>query len=196
MPVMGGPGAPYGAILEPLSVAPAPPPRSAAMSTIGILGIVFGVLVTLGGGLQVGCRALVHALQEPAARNSELMKLIHIEMGMWGVMMLMSLVLIVIGVGVWRHREAARKAMLAWSVVALLVVAGRMATQALVLQPRAERFQKDVLEQHSRQTKSEIQEVMQLTRAWAIYGDLVVWVPYPLVSLILLSRPGVRERCS
>jgi len=197
------PGGPYahvagyeGAAIHAPGYAAAPPQRSGAASTIGILGIIFGVLITLGGGLQVGCRALIQNLQAPTARNTEIIRLLQLEMGIWGVMTIMSIALIVVGVGVWRHRETARKAMVIWSGLALAVIAGRMATQAFVMQPRAEKYQQEMMAQHGSQPGPEAEQILKVGRAWAIFGDLVVWAPFPLVSLILLTRRTVRDRCS
>jgi hypothetical protein len=185
-----------GAAIHEPAYAPAPPTRSGAASTIGILGIVFGVLIALGGGLQVGCRALVQNLQDPAARSAEIMRLVQLEMGLWGVMTLMSIALIVVGVGVWRHRETARKAMLVWSALALVVIGGRMAVQAFVMQPRAAKYHEELLEQQGQNSGPQTEQILRVGRAWAVFGDLIIWAPYPIVSLLLLTRPGVRERCS
>jgi hypothetical protein len=200
----GGPGYPPGygypgyegaAIHAPSYAAPAPQ-RSGAASAIGILGIIFGVLITLGGGLQVGCRALLQNLQAPQARTAEIMRLLQLEMGIWGVMTLMSIALIIIGVGVWRHRETARKAMLIWSIAALAVIAGRMATQAFVMQPQAAKYQQELLEQQGQRPGPETEQILRMGRAWAVFGDLIIWAPYPIVGLILLTRRSVRDRCS
>jgi len=194
------PYAPYpagypGAAIHMPSYAAPPPTRSAAASAIGTLGIIFGALVTLGGALQVGCRALVQSIQVPTARDPEILRLLQLEMGLWGLMALMSIALIVIGIGVWRHREMARKAMLVWSILALCVIGGRMATQALVMQPAAAKYQREMLErQGSGGPASE--QVLRFGRAWAVYGDLLIWAPYPIVALVLLSRARVRDRCS
>jgi hypothetical protein len=188
------PGYPVAAIHAP-GYAPPPPTRSAAASVIGTLGIIFGSLVTLGGVLQVGCRALVQSIQVPRAREPELLRLLQLEMGLWGLMTLSAIALIIIGIGVWRHREMARKAMLAWSILALCIIGARMATQAFVMQPAAAKFQREMLErQGSGGPASE--QVLRVGRVWAIYGDLLIWAPYPIVALVLLSRPSVRDRCS
>jgi hypothetical protein len=194
-PGYGYPGSEGAAIHAPGYAAP-PPQRSGAASAIGILGIVFGVLIALGGGLQIGCRALLQNLQAPAARTAELMRLLQLEMGIWGVMTLMSIALIVIGVGVWRHRETARKAMLVWSALALAVIAGRMAVQAFVMQPRAAKYQQEMLEQQGQKPGPETEQILRMGRAWAVFGDLVLWAPYPVVALLLLTRRSVRDRCS
>jgi hypothetical protein len=190
------PGYPGAAIHLP-TYAPAPgPQRSAAASVLGTLGIIFGALITLGGVLQVGCRALLSSLQVPNAKNPEIMRLVQLEMGLWGVMTVMSIALIVIGIGVWRHREVARKAMLVWAALALALIAGRMATQAFVIQPQAERHQREIFHREGAETNPQTEQVLRVSRAWAIWGDLVIWAPYPILSLVLLSRPRVRDRCA
>ncbi|MBI5478642.1 MAG: hypothetical protein HY906_07305, partial [Deltaproteobacteria bacterium] len=192
-----GPAAGYdGAAIHAPAYAAPPPQRSGAASTIGILGIIFGVLIALGGGLQVGCRALIQNLQAPAARTAHNMRLLQLEMGIWGVMTLLSIALIIVGVGVWRHRETARKAMLIWAALALAVIAGRMAVQGFVMQPRAAKYQQELLEQQGQKPGPETEQILRMGRAWAVFGDLIIWAPYPVVSLLLLTRRSVRDRCN
>jgi len=196
-PGYGPPGYGYeGAAIHAPSYAAPAPSRSGAASAIGILGIILGVLIALGGGLQVGCRALIQNLQAPQARTAEIMRLLQLEMGIWGVMTLMSITLIVVGVGVWRHRETGRKAMVIWSILALAIIAGRMAVQGFVMQPRAAKYNQELLEQQGQQPGPETEQILQMGRAWAVFGDLVVWAPYPIVSLILLTRRSVKDRCT
>jgi hypothetical protein len=123
------------------------------------------------------------------------MRLLQLEMGIWGVMTVMSIALIVVGIGVWRHREVARKAMLIWSVLALAIIAGRMATQAFLIQPHAARHQRELMERQGAMNPN-AEQMLQVGKAWAVFGDLVIWAPYPILALILLSRPRVRDRCS
>jgi hypothetical protein len=177
--------------------AGAPPPRSGTASAIGTLGIIFGSLIALGSGLQVGCRALVQGLQAPAARTGEITRLLQLEMGVWGMMTLMSLALIVIGIGVWRHREIARKAMLVWSVLALLVVGGRVATEALVLQPQAVKHQRALLEpRENAPAGPSTEHLIRVGQTVSLGATVIIWAPFPLLALVLLTRPKVRERCS
>ncbi|HEY3358755.1 MAG TPA: hypothetical protein VGQ83_36240 [Polyangia bacterium] len=190
----GYPAYPGAAIHMPGYAAPAPP-RSSAAKVLGILGIIFGSLITFGGGLQVGCIALVSSLQVPGAKGPELMRLMQLQMGIWGAMVVMSIALIVIGVGVTRHREVARKAMLAWSVLALALIAGRMATQAFVIVPHSAQIQREAMERQGGPNPN-TEQVLKISQAWAIYGDLLVWAPYPILALILLSRARVRDCCS
>jgi hypothetical protein len=86
--------------------------------------------------------------------------------------------------------------MLIWSALALIVIVGRMTVQAFVMQPRAAKYQQELLEQQGQKPGPETEQILRMGRAWAVFGDLIIWAPFPIVSLLLLTRPAVRNRCS
>jgi hypothetical protein len=185
-----------GAVIHEAAYGPAPPPRSKALGAIGVLGVVFGVLVAVQ---QVSCIALYGVGQQLhgiPADKADLARAVQLDMGLKGVVTLMALALIGIGVGLRRHREAARKAMVAWSILALLVVAGRTATEALAIQPATIRHQRALLAKSGHDRGEETLRELRRSSSVLVWSIPFVWTPFPLTALLLLTRRSVRERCS
>jgi hypothetical protein len=185
-----------GAALHAPGWAPAPPTRSAIARVLGVLGIVFGLLVAVQ---QVSCIALygvAQQLQGAAASDPAVNRLLQVDMGLKGLVALLAVALVVIGVGLWRHREAARKALMVWSVLALVVVAGRTATEALVIQPETIKHQRALLARAGQDRGAETEAGLRATARVSIGLVPGLWAPFPIVALLLVSRRSVRDRCS
>jgi hypothetical protein len=108
-----------------------------------------------------------------------------------GVMLAMSVALFVIGLFLYQRREIGRKAALVWSVVAFFVLAGRAVVFELVLWPAFERFME----------VSKIGALSGVSRygGWmggfargGTYLTLLFMAAYPIVLLVLLTRPSVK----
>jgi hypothetical protein len=191
----GYPGYEGAAIHAPAYAAP-PPQRSGAASALGILGIIFGVLIALQQASCIGITALVQAAQAPEARDPELMRLLQLDMGLKGVMAIMAVALIIVGVGVWRHRDSARKAMVIWSIIALVIVAGRTAIEAIIVVPQSAKHQRILLERQGQADDPQAVEMLKTTQRVSVGLVPLVWAPFPIVSLLLLTRRSVRDRCN
>jgi hypothetical protein len=195
-PELGPCAAPLGAAIHAPSHVDGPPQRSAAASVIGIVGIIAGVLCTLG---DASCAALSTLMASHGRSPDGVDALLRLDVGIRGVWVLMSIALTIIGVGLWRHRDTARKAMLVWSTLALLLTAGLIATEKFVIQPRSAPLQEAALAQSGMKIRPEDAPAMRRARGVisqvAIWNHLI-WAVYPAVALILLPRSGVRDRCS
>jgi len=140
----------------------------------------------------------LQGLQVERAKDPEIIRLMQLEMGLWGVMCLMSIALIIIGVGVWRHREAARKAMLVWPGSRYWSSAAAWRRKPLRSSPRRQAAAGDGGRSPARHGPQRTEPGADLQgephlghlRRSADLGAL------PIIALALLSRPSVRDRMS
>lgn len=184
-----------GAAIHEVGFGPAAPTRSKAARVMGLLGIVFGVLVAVQQLSCIAVYGVAQRLQPPHAGNADLARVVQLDMALNGVVALLALALVGLGVGLRRHREAARKAMVAWSLLALLVVAGRTATEALVVQPERIKHQRALLAKSGNDRPEAVRDLKR-SAGVLVWMIPVLLAPYPLLALLLLTRRSVRERCS
>src|SRR5690349_22665125 len=101
---------------------PRPPEPSGIPRTIGILSIVFGGLTTLQSLSSVLFAGRPFLMRNQRAMAGHLIELTRrvapYAQTEGGVMLIMSVALLVIGIGLVGYREAARKAAIVWSIVA------------------------------------------------------------------------------
>lgn len=173
---------------EPVSRGLRPHP---APKVLGILSIVFGGIVLLMmlvsmtllgmGPLEDMPGASLGAVQRYADALEPSATIILITMTA------MSAALIAIGIGQLRYRRWAGTASTVWSIVGLLVLVGQTVNHFLVTVPALSEFL------GSLSGDSEMARVMEgATGAGAII-NVLLYVPYPIILLVIMRKPAVVE---
>jgi hypothetical protein len=179
------------------------PGKPRAALTLGLLSIIFGALTVLTDGFNIiRSSALPDKVVKAAPPN--LQELSAAYKSMWSyaraesdIMVVMSLALIVIGVGLRRQMKRARVAALIWAAAALAVVAARYALFVTKLRPT-------LLEvAHATMTAELAKLGKSADRANAIVsatvnatgiGNIALLAVFPIVLLILLNREAIKDQ--
>jgi hypothetical protein len=169
---------------------------------LGTLSIVFGALVAcwsplslLLGSFMKGMMAAVAKMPQPAGGPDPSLSLGATEailnaqrgftIGSAIVMTLMSVALIVIGVGLVKRRPWSRRAAISWSLVALVIVVAQSVTMIAWVQPMTMQVQRAYYEAHGAKVPFE------LPRAAAAGSGMLGALfnaAFPTVMLVLLGR--------
>lgn len=111
--------------------------------------------------------------------------------------LVLSLLLIWIGYRLYCRSAAARRGALAWSIAALLAIAGEAFVQATVVMPRvqaatrASRFNQP--RRWPASTGLNPEQLMRIQGKAAVVGQAIVFAVFPLVLLALLGVPSARD---
>ena len=195
--VPSGTDAPIAAPAEPSSI-----PR-----TMGILSIVFGGLVALsdlfnlaGGAAFRGAflPRMPQGQQLPPHFLEVTQRIVPYQQTQEGVMLIMSLALLIIGIGLVKFREAARKAAVAWSIVAFPVLGFRAWMAETRIWPLEQQLLRDMPSIMRSQPGANAPpfNVEQLTSTLAhgaLFGSLAVLAIFPALLLILLNLHAVKQ---
>jgi hypothetical protein len=191
------------------------PESSGVARTMGILGIVFGSLMALYDLVQLvsgsgtfkpwGASGLDPNLKPLMEQQQQLTReLAPYTMTISGLMFLMSVALILIGVGLYKHRELARRGAMIWSVMAFVVLGLRAWLFSTKIWPKLGPFMDAIFSQVMAQAKTQgnapqldpsmMSSVMGRTALAVEYGSLGVLAIFPALLLILVSLSSVKER--
>ncbi|MCC6623121.1 MAG: hypothetical protein IT385_17820 [Deltaproteobacteria bacterium] len=164
--------------------------RPSAPKVLGILSIIFGsllVLLTLFALLTTD--SMLNKLFEgfPGKGFKEYMDELGPWMTIWSVITLvMAGSLLAIGIGQLRYRRWARASSIVWALAALVFVAGQVAFHFLVTAPALERLLGAL-------AKSEIASMIGGLGSSSIITTVVLYSPYPIITLVLMRKPEVVE---
>jgi len=214
----GGPANPYQApvadLVQPY-VAPAGPPEELARSpkVFGVLSIVFASIVMVGGllGLMAGAAASVMGstgeLTAGAEGGNDDMQKAKVFMGPMVdvyrgvsyqsiILTVMSVALLVIGIGQVRYRRWARGGSVYWGGAALACVAAMIAISMLIITPAyaamfagLARMAPDARGVASASMGNGFMGMMG--GSLAVF-TVILYAPYPLLLLYFFSRDNVR----
>jgi hypothetical protein len=214
----GGPANPYQApvadLVQPY-VAPAGPPEHLARApkVFGVLSIVFASIVMLGGlmGLIAGAAAsVVGSAGELTAGaeggNADLQKaklfmgpMVDVYRGISYqsiILTVMSIVLLIIGIGQVRYRKWARSWSVYWGGAALACVAAMIAISMLIITPAySEMFAglaRMAPDQRGVTSASIGSGFMGMLGGSLAVFTVIFYAPYPLLMLYFFSRDNVR----
>ncbi|HJZ88039.1 MAG TPA: hypothetical protein VKN99_22855 [Polyangia bacterium] len=184
-----------------------PPDHSGTAKTIGILSIVFGGLVALSDlfELLVGGRPI-----GPAARDVNVAPILEMTRRIQpftqtraGLMFFMSLSLALIGIGLIKHRESARKAALVWALAGFAVLGIRAWLWETkiwpTMEPAMREMMKLTMERAERASGGQKPpfDIATLVSTMAHAGEYInlgFLAIFPALLLILMNLSAVKER--
>ena len=197
---------------------------------LGVLAMIFGGLVALwqganlavqlalGGSARVLQQLLVRAPANPNAPDPSLV-LARVEelqrelkpytLTVSGAMAVLSLLLFLVGVGLYRRRAWARPAALLWAAAALGWLPFMLAIQVRVVQPRTHEVMAPLLVgaptkvggaegavSGQRWTPQQVAMMHTLQRSAGSALQVILFAPFPLVLAALMGRRSAREDLS
>ena len=109
------------------------------------------------------------------------------------LMLVMSVVLIVIGAGLLRQREVARKAARAWSLSALVVLGARALVFECVLWPKVRLVMQAVGGAVATVGAPDLTHAFTGLARFAEYASLVVLAVLPILLISLMGMPTVKQ---
>jgi hypothetical protein len=189
------------AVYDPSAPGGTSTPESSGVARMfGILSIVFGSLVAVSDAADLLLANYMPRLPGGGTADQEALRrasqgVLQFMVAKSGAMLLMSVVLVVIGVGLYKQRESARKAAQAWALIGLAVLAGRAWLWQTKIWPRIEPATRAAFATAMSKAKSPI-DADTLVRAnhAAEFGVIALLAVYPILLLILLNLRSVRER--
>jgi hypothetical protein len=178
--------------------------------TLGVLGIIFGAFVTLYDGGRLALTAMAGSLNktlgaamsstprapgapDPAVmmeRSQALAKQLQpYTMSLMAIMVLFSVALILIGIGLYKRRSAARSAALGWSVLGLLYLAADAIVHFTIILPRVRVMLDETFAAmpNGRAMAPMMQVVGGAQSGFVVLGEVCLAV-FPIVLIILLGR--------
>jgi hypothetical protein len=194
---------------QPPSTEQAQPPRVLGGPKVyGILSIIFASL-TLLFSLSTGCMAMagrkgdLNSWMLKGQPNQEARAAAYqrfydrtypATVAQTMIYALMSIGLLVVGIGQLRYKRWARPLSLTWGLVALLCVVATVMISLLVVKP-ANRELFAEMQRLSAGTLDAAVNRMAGSMAdnpWTLAGSVVLYAPYPVLLLIYFSRSAVR----
>jgi hypothetical protein len=188
----------------------APPEPSGVAKTMGILSIVFGSLVlvydlytfaTISMQRQFRPRFGHPDPQDLAAAEELTRQIMPYEMGATSAMLVMSIALIVIGVGLTKQKAIARTAAVYWSMLGFVVLGVRAYVFETRIWPKMQPFMQQIVQramERQHQTAKDMavdpQALGQTIGHATVYVQLVILAFFPALMLLLLNLPSVKER--
>lgn len=193
----------------PESTDQAQPPRALGGPKVyGILSIIFGGL-TLLFSLSTGCMAMAgkkgdlntwmvkgqaNQAERAAAYQRFYDRTYPATVAQTMIYSLMSIALVLVGIGQLRYKRWARPASLIWGLVALLCVVATVLIGLLMVKP-ANRELFAEMQRLSAGTLDAAVNRMAGSMAdnpWTLVGSVVFYAPYPVLLLIYFSKSAVR----
>jgi hypothetical protein len=178
--------------------------------TLGVLSIVFGSLIALWKGFGLALNGMTSTFKslgammaaaprrpgdpDPSVMMARAQAVTHelapYTNALLGAMVLFSVVLIVIGVGLYKRKPWARSAALGWSALALVYLVGEIIVQLGVIQPRMQAMMKDMFASmpNGAPAASMMQAMGGAQGAIVVVTSLVLYAPFPILLLILCGR--------
>lgn len=166
---------------------PVPPPswRPGAPRTLGILAVVFGWIVavfsamTMLNGGRVGSSSDDNFPPEALTAFTDATRAASLGMGL--ILLVMSIALVMVGVGLRRYERWAGRAAARWSVGALVIVGAIAYVNGVVIGPAMATL-------FATATDAETVEMAGFMR-WAGLASVVLYAPFPVVLIAFLRQP-------
>ena len=184
-------------------------PRPGGPKAFGVLSIIFAS-ITLAFTLVSGCLAIasrrgvdtdswmVKSTHNPQARASAL-KRFHervrpVTVTQTMVYAVMSVGLLLIGIGQLRYRGWARKLSIYWGVLALLSLGLNIALSVLIVGPANQELFAE-LQRISRGMEAALNSIASSWAGspWMLASTVIVYAPYPILLIVYFSRQRARE---
>jgi hypothetical protein len=107
-----------------------------------------------------------------------------------GGKLLLSVALIIIGVGLYKRQRWARSGAIGWAALALLFLAGEIMVNVGIIQPRMNAAMQEMFASSaSGAPAAAIMKAMGGAQSGiAIAGGLLFWAPFPIILLALCGR--------
>lgn len=163
--------------------------RHPAPKVLGILSIVFGGIVLLLSlvGMSLSGAGAFQGL--PGAHSAAIEAYLEaIEPGatiLMIAMIAMSLGLVAIGIGQLKYQRWARTAAIAWSLIGFVVIAG------LVVHHYTSTIPAFTVFLDSLGDFAEMKQMMEGATGASGILNVVMYLPYPIVQLVLMRKPAV-----
>jgi hypothetical protein len=183
------------------------PQGSPAALTFGILALVFGPIVIIadiidlvsqgmaGMGMGAGGPAAFGAIFATIQTEQQAMAPFLVARDI--VMALMSVALIIFGIGLVGRREWGRRGAVIWSFVAFAVLVARVVLWEVAVQPHMDRMMTamaDSLRSVGLPSLTGFAGGLAGSGRVGEYVSVLVLLTFPVVMVILMTRPGVRAR--
>ncbi len=178
--------------------------------TLGVLGIVFGSVVTLYDGARLALSSMAGSLNKTVAtamsstprapgqpdptvmmdRAQALAKqLMPYTTALMAAMVVFSVALILIGVGLYKRKSAARSAALGWSALALVYLAADAIVHFTVILPRTHAMMNEVFAAMPNADKAApMMQVVGGAQNGIVGLQEIGLAVFPILLLILLGR--------
>lgn len=181
--------------------------------TLGVLSIIFGSLVTLLSAFnlvvnstdmgtsilssvgQLAASAPRRAGQpDPAAMMARVSAVVHevkpYTTALTGGKLLLSIALIIIGVGLYKRQRWARSGAIGWGALALLFLAGEIMVNVGIIQPRMNAAMQEMFaaSANGAPAAAMMKAMGGAQSGMAVVGGLLFWAPFPVVLLALCGR--------
>src|SRR5436190_13154175 len=187
-----GPGQP-GPYANPYA-NPYPQMPPSGPRTLGTLSIVFGAIVVafsffgvIGGGTGLSgmmLRGLPHSTGPSAMKDYlDAIQLPQVTTAL--VFLVMSIWLIVLGVGQRRYRAWAGRQSVLWGVIGLIALVGVFVMHLLVIAPATERMMAEIAHQTGKSNP-----IGSMAGVFAILG-IAFYVPYPIILIVAFRKPAI-----
>jgi hypothetical protein len=195
--------------MDDLEQAQPEAPRPGGPRALGVLSIIFAS-ITLLFTLVSGCMAIATQrgvdtdswmfknTQNPEAR-AELMKRFHervrpVTVTQTTVYIIMSVGLLLIGIGQLRYRSWARKLSVYWGALALLSLGVNVALSVLIVGPANQELFSE-LQRISKGMEAAVNSIAAswASSPWMLASTVVMYAPYPILLIIYFSRAGARR---
>jgi hypothetical protein len=179
------------------------PKRPASLVVMGILNIVFGSLGLLCGVCAVGANMFISSLASGsgngfpgAAEIKELLAFMDknlpgymmVEIGRGVALLLLSVLLVVAGIGLLATQSWARWLSVAYALLSLPLHVGWAVFELGFVLPLTQRWQAEFMRKHN--AFAPPQENM-MTSSAGIIAATIFWVVYALILLIFMFLPGL-----
>ena len=186
---------------------PRPAEPSGIPKTMGILSIVFAALVALSNLFNLAGGAAVRGMFLPRMPQGQQLpphflevtqRIVPFQQTEQGVMLIMSLALLIIGIGLVRFRDAARKAAVVWSILAFPVLGFRAWMAETRIWPLEQQLLRDMQsfirsQPGANQPPFNFEQLTSTVAHGALFANLAVLAVFPALLLILLNLPAVKQ---
>jgi len=170
---------------------PYPPAPPRGPLTLGTLSIVFGSVVAAfslfgAAGGRAGVAGMMNSAHVDQGTMQAYLDAIRTPSLIQSlIFVLMSVWLILLGVGQRRCRAWAARQSVAWGVIGLVVLVGVVALNLVVTGPAAERMMNEMVRH------SALPNGLGAIIRWAGIIGIVFYAPYPIILIVSFRKPAI-----
>jgi len=114
------------------------------------------------------------------------------QMVLSGTLLVLSLAVIVIGIGMYRRRPWSRPAAIAWAILALAFIPVMAWIQGGVIQPATRAAMMQTMPQHGSQARL-FQTIGFAQTLATVLGSIFMYTPFPVILLVLMGRSSAKN---
>jgi hypothetical protein len=131
---------------------------------------------------------------EMMRRGAEAMEAVRpYQMVLSGTLLVLSLVVVVIGYGLYHRRAWSRAAAIGWAIAALCFVPVMAWIQGGVIQPRTQAAMYDAMPHQGSQQMQFMRTFGRMQAVAAAFGAVFMYTPFPVVLLALMGRKSAKN---